>query len=227
MTFQRRAMSDAQKQTRRAAILAAAARIYAERDYADITMAEVASAAHVVKGTLYLYFPSKESLFLALLGEQLDEWLATLRSGLAEIAADEAAIERVVALFDATLAERPTLTRLTAILYSILEHNVDVATMRDFKQRRREHLQATGIYLEQTLPFLTPQGGGMDVLLQCHVLVVGLRSVSDSTPVVREVIQAPDFALFAVDFRAYLSRMLRALLWGMAAQTTQRHIKEQ
>ena len=218
MAFHQRAMSEAQKQTRRDAILAAAARIFAARDYATITMAEVADAAQVVKGTLYLYFPSKEALFLALLSAQLDEWFAVLRSGLAEIAPDGAAIERVVALFDATLAERPILTRLTAILYSILEQNIDVATARAFKQRLHEQLQTTGMHLEHALNFLTPQGGGMEVLLACHVLVVGIRSMADPTSVVREVLQAPDLAIFAVDFRAYLTRMLRALLWGMAVQ---------
>ncbi|MBA3822653.1 MAG: TetR family transcriptional regulator [Ktedonobacterales bacterium] len=227
MAFQRRAMSAAQKQTRRGAILAAAARIFAERDYGAITMAEVADAAHVVKGTLYLYFPSKEALFLALLGEQLDEWFAVMRAGLTSIAPDGAAIERVVALFDATLAERPTLTRLTAILYSILEHNIAFATARAFKQRLREQLQVTGVCLERVLPFLTTLGGGMEVLLQCHVLVVGIRSMADPTPVVREVIQSPDLAIFAVDFRAYLMRMLRALLWGMAVQATDTNKGEQ
>jgi AcrR family transcriptional regulator len=219
MTFQRRAMSEAQKQTRRTAILDAAARLFAERDYADITMSEVAETAQVVKGTLYLYFPSKEALFLAVLSAHLDEWLAMLRAGLSEIAADEAAIERVVDLFDASLAERPTLTRLTAILYTILERNLDYTTVRDFKTRLREQLALTGSLIEQSLPFLQA-GEGTALLLHCQVLVVGIRSMADPVPVVREVLAEPDLTLFTVDFRAYFAQMLRAVLLGMAAQAT-------
>jgi AcrR family transcriptional regulator len=226
MAFHQRAMSEAQKQTRRATILAAAAHIFAERDYAAITMAEVADAAQVVKGTLYLYFPSKEALFLTLLGEQLDEWFAIMRAGLAEIAPDDAAIERVVTLFDATLAERPTLTRLTAILYSILEQNIDVATARTFKRWLREQMQTVGDLLDRALPFLATQGGGEVLLMACHALIVGLRSLSDPALVVRTVIQDPDLSVFLVDFQTTFTRMLRTQVLGLAAQAQRMTTKE-
>lgn len=53
------------KQRRRAEILACAARVFAERGYPGTDMQAVADAAGVAKGTLYLYFASKEELFLA------------------------------------------------------------------------------------------------------------------------------------------------------------------
>ncbi len=221
MAFRRRAISEAQKETRRTAIMAATMALFATRDFADITMAEVAEAANVVKGTLYLYFPSKEALFLALLGEQLDEWFTAMDVGLPLITPSATAIAQVVALFDATLAERPLLTRLVALHYSILERNVDVATVHAFKLHLRDRLQATGALFERALPFVLAQGGGADALLQCQIIVVGIHSMADATPLVREMSEGPDLAIFAIDFRAYLVRMLRALLWGMAAKATQ------
>jgi AcrR family transcriptional regulator len=56
--FERRA-----PERRREAILAAAAAILREKDYHDIRMDDVASRAGVAKGTLYLYFPTKDLLF--------------------------------------------------------------------------------------------------------------------------------------------------------------------
>lgn len=50
---------------RRQAIIATATRLFAEIGYSDCEMERVASQLRVAKGTLYLYFPSKEELFYA------------------------------------------------------------------------------------------------------------------------------------------------------------------
>lgn len=63
-------LDEATRAARRADILAAALACFARTGYHDTTMAEVAEAAGVSKGTPYLYFPSKEDLFIAL----HDEW---------------------------------------------------------------------------------------------------------------------------------------------------------
>src|SRR5262245_51885179 len=65
-------------------ILAAAARLFAERGFADADTQELADRLEIGKGTLYRYFPSKRELFLAAadlgmrrLGEMIDESTAT------------------------------------------------------------------------------------------------------------------------------------------------------
>jgi len=50
---------------RRAAIIGTATRLFAELGYGDCEMERVAAKLGVAKGTLYLYFPSKEELFYA------------------------------------------------------------------------------------------------------------------------------------------------------------------
>jgi len=57
---------------RREAILQAAARVFEDKGASAATMDDVAEAADVSKGTLYLYFPSKDDLFLALTHHPLD-----------------------------------------------------------------------------------------------------------------------------------------------------------
>ncbi|MGH9293651.1 MAG: TetR/AcrR family transcriptional regulator [Acidimicrobiales bacterium] len=63
-------LAEETKAGRRADILAAALACFAQGGYHGTTMSEVAEAAEVSKGTPYLYFPSKEELFIAL----HDEW---------------------------------------------------------------------------------------------------------------------------------------------------------
>ncbi len=51
---------------RRAEILASALQLFSSRGFSDTTMDEIAHVAGVAKGTVYLYFQSKEHLLLAL-----------------------------------------------------------------------------------------------------------------------------------------------------------------
>ena len=54
------------RELKRGRLLEAAAKVFSERGFKRTTMAEVARRADVGKGTVYEYFESKESLFLAL-----------------------------------------------------------------------------------------------------------------------------------------------------------------
>jgi AcrR family transcriptional regulator len=63
-------LAEATRAARRSQIIAAAAACFARAGYHAATMADVATAAGVSKGTPYLYFASKEALFIAL----HDEW---------------------------------------------------------------------------------------------------------------------------------------------------------
>jgi TetR/AcrR family transcriptional regulator len=62
-----------ERRQRREAILHAAEAVFLDRGPAAATMDEVAEAAEVSKGTLYLYFRSKDELFVALSHRPLHE----------------------------------------------------------------------------------------------------------------------------------------------------------
>jgi AcrR family transcriptional regulator len=59
------------KEARPAEILGAALDVFRERGFAAAPLDEVARRAGVSKGTLYLYFPSKEAIFKALVRESV------------------------------------------------------------------------------------------------------------------------------------------------------------
>lgn len=58
---------------RAAEILAAARKIFAIRGFSDATVDEIAAAADMAKGTVYLYYPSKKDIYLAALKHGLME----------------------------------------------------------------------------------------------------------------------------------------------------------
>jgi AcrR family transcriptional regulator len=61
-------------EVRRQQILEAAAELFIERGISSTSMAQVAGAAGVAKGTPYLYFESKDELLSELRTRYLDEW---------------------------------------------------------------------------------------------------------------------------------------------------------
>jgi len=89
-------MLDQINEIKRQRILDAAMRIFSERGFHHATVSEVAQAAHVGKGTLYLYFHSKEALLVALFDELADRLLATLDRVLGEGTSLREAVYRLV-----------------------------------------------------------------------------------------------------------------------------------
>jgi len=92
---------------RRKAILTAGLKLFRKQGYARTTMPQIAAAAELAPGTLYLYFPSKEALYVELLAEGY----AQLQARLARPAASAAPLRRrAEAMIDAFLGfacERP------------------------------------------------------------------------------------------------------------------------
>jgi AcrR family transcriptional regulator len=67
---------------RRADLLAAGARVFAERGIAAASVADLTAAAGVAKGTFYLYFDSKETLLGALQEQFVDAGLEKIHAAL-------------------------------------------------------------------------------------------------------------------------------------------------
>ena len=218
MATYHRARQAGQKQQRRQAILDAAWEMYQTTPYESLAMASVAERVGLAKGTMYLYFATKEELFLALAERELSAWFGELD---ARLSAERPTwdIPAVVEIACSTLDARPGLTRLLAILSTVLERNIDLETAIRFKRMLMALMARTGALLERRLPFLAP-GDGMRMLLRSHALVVGLRHLADPAPVVREALRQPDLAPFTIDFAGELRASMTALLLGMRAVST-------
>ncbi|WP_434346415.1 TetR family transcriptional regulator [Myxococcus virescens] len=212
-----RARKDEDKEARRQLILDEALALYQATSYAEVKMADVAGRAMLAKGTVFLYFPTKEALFLALLEDLLFAWFARLDGLLAE---DTPAwtgprLARTVA---ESLEGEVALTRLLALLQTVLEQNVTAEQLRPFKERLLAALLRAGTRVEQRLPFLHA-GEGPRFFIHLHALVTGLRQMADVAPVAREVLEAlPHLAPLRVDFTAELTTALTTLLRGLESR---------
>jgi AcrR family transcriptional regulator len=71
-------------ENRRSAILKAAREVFARQGYASTVIDDIATAAGIAKGTVYLYFASKEQIYLEALLERAREVEALSRSKMLE-----------------------------------------------------------------------------------------------------------------------------------------------
>ena len=70
------------KQARPVEILDAALKVFAAKGYAAARMDDIARAAGVTKGTIYLYFENKEAVFKSLVRESIGNTVAAVAEGL-------------------------------------------------------------------------------------------------------------------------------------------------
>ena len=170
------------KAERRRDILKAAADLFITGPGDLPTAAQVAAAAGLAKGTVYLYFRTKEAIFSALLSEAWDEALALVAQAFQPSAGPGAARVAVfLSSFTQHIKAHPQLLRLDALGYGVLKVKLEPAVLAAFKASSHARLAASGAVLERALDL--PPGRGAQLLMRTYSMTRGLwQSFDESMP---------------------------------------------
>lgn len=122
VAINRRARSAEQKALRRQAVLDAAETYFLEVGYEAFSMTQLARKAGVVKGTLYLYFKTREELFLTLYEQSLIRWSEVFIGSLTDLMPSKAYAQ----VLYKTASADGTLLPLLIRLEHVIEHNVAI-----------------------------------------------------------------------------------------------------
>ena len=205
-----------QKELRRQAILACALQLFREVPYAELRMADLAQRMGLGKGTLYLSFPTKEALFLAVLQLEKGAWFASVCDCLRAI--PPGSEPRLVAEgMVRELLARPLLPKLQALLHSVLEQNVPKDEAVAFGRFLERGARSVGDLVEAVLVDL-PKGAGATYVIRFHSLVMGNQLMSSRPPVVREALREHKLSIFDFEFETVMRGSAVDLLVGMVAQ---------
>jgi AcrR family transcriptional regulator len=214
MVIRQRAIQAEDKHERQQAILDAAARLLARSPERIANVAEVADEAGLAKGTVYLYFPSKEELLLAVHERNIDGFFRSLIERLAATA--PVSVADVLALTHQHMVEPPLFLPLAARCFGLMGQSVPFEAALAFKQRMGERLQTAGAGLERHFAELKP-GDGLALLRHSYALIIGLWQMSPASqahnmgcPMQEPGDPSP---VFSYDYPAELDRALLAL-WG-------------
>jgi AcrR family transcriptional regulator len=215
MVIKQRAILDEDKLLRRQAILDAAGALFLEHVERLASVEEVARQAGLAKGTMYLYFRTKEEIYLAVHEQQSHQFFDTLESLVTR--------ERI----------RPSLRRLTRNVIEALrrhpaylplavqcpgfERNTDVDVIAQCKAGIGNRLEGIGAALEAIYPRLK-KGEGARLLIRSYALMLGLWQLTAPNPNREKLLERDDLAVFRLDYLVQLEAALYALWRGTVTE---------
>ncbi len=217
MVIRQRAIQAEAKHERHVAILDAAERLLLRSPDRMANVAEVADEAGLAKGTVYLYFPSKEELLLAVHERNIDGFFSAL---IARLDVEPAvAIDDVLVLTRRHMVEPPLFLPLAARCFGMMGQGVPSEATFAFKQRMAQRLQRAGGGLEHHFPQL-PAGAGVALLRYSYALIIGLWQMSADSAGGGCVVDlaSADAAVFGTRYPEELDSALRALWEGTLAR---------
>lgn len=166
------------KQARRDDILNAALTLFLADMRRFPTVAAIAAEAGLAKGTVYLYFKTKEQIFAALLEHAWQSLFQHVQPSFADRTRDRASmiadfIDRFVGFMDG----HPYFLRLDSLGYGVMETNLTSDEFWRFKEMFSSALQKAAAEVDAGLA-LSP-GLGMRLLIRSYALTKGLWQILD------------------------------------------------
>ena len=137
-------------EARKEEIIAACAALYEEKGFKDTTIKDIGEAITLTRTGIYIYFETKEEIFLALLGREYDAWVSEMR----EIMARKTAMTRndVAEVLAGTLTNHPRLLRLLSMNLYEMEANSRLERLVEFKKSFGASLETVDLLLQQYIP---------------------------------------------------------------------------
>jgi AcrR family transcriptional regulator len=215
MAIRQRAIQAEDKQERHAAILDAAERLLAHGSDRSVSVAEVADEAGLAKGTVYLYFPGKEELLLAVHERAIDGFFRDVIERVEGCAA--LTVDDMLALTRRHIVEPPLFLRLAAHCFGFIGQGASESAATGFRQRMDARLARAGAGIERHFGDLAP-GSGVVLLRHSYALIIGLwMMASASGEAGRGGLACGNAGSEPVPFPLELDRALRALWQGTLA----------
>ena len=200
--LKKRAVAPEDKSARRDAIVRAAEDLSARGP--AFSMEQLGRRAGVAKGTLYLYFGTREEVLLAVHEKQTHELFDVVERSLAATSPTGESVVRAGLRY---LKAHPEFYPLAGNCRGMLDTNVSTEAAVHFKTGISVRLEKLGMRIEQLYPRLK-DGEGAALLMNCYALIVGLWQQADVPVSLRSVMHRPEMQIFKIDLERQLTGAL-------------------
>lgn len=206
------AITEQDKLARRTAFIVTARQLFLAQQRLP-NVADIAAEAGLAKGTVYRYFRSKDEIFIALLQDDFAELFRALAAAISQLPKQNAAAATAFAsLFSQQLQQRPTLLPLAAMLNAVLEHNLSLTVLKQFKQMLSDGLQQLGQLVASHIGSIN-ETAAAQLLLHSYGLTLGLWQALQYPPSVQALLESsPELSNLQRDFTTELTAAI-AQLW--------------
>ncbi|THB74971.1 MAG: TetR/AcrR family transcriptional regulator [Desulfobacteraceae bacterium] len=212
MAVQKRAINDRDKQKRRDKILRTAWQLYKKTDGKLPTVSVIAQKAGLSKGCVYLYFKTKNEIFLHLFMHQLVQWQASVEEHLRKT--DQKLSETDYArICTDYVVKNPLLLKMGSIAPTILEESTDERVVLDVRIQLAKILDDRSRLTRKLFPGLS-MAQWMNVHLRIYALIFGLWQMFYNSPHINQVLQNTRIDMFESDFKESVVSSVATFLKG-------------
>ena len=182
VAINQRARSAEQKALRRQAVLDAAELYFHEAGYEAFSMTQLAKKTGVAKGTLYLYFDTREALFLTLYEQSLMRW----SRGFIDALSDDMTSETYATLLYHTALADGLFLPLLIRLEHVIEHNVAIPRLIESKRIFIDQVEGVAKRSATALQLSAVQA--VEVVKTMGVLLIGATQTDQSPSLANEAL---------------------------------------
>ncbi|WP_422771081.1 TetR/AcrR family transcriptional regulator [Plantactinospora sp. WMMC1484] len=195
-----RARRPEQVEARRKVILETARTMLREQPVTEISLRELSNRVGLARSNVLRYFDSREAIFLEIMDEAWQAWLATVEERLREPPPPDRAPPgrtppdrfgteiRVASIVAETVAAQPLLCELISLMAGVLERHISLDFARDFKRRAAVNSARLATLVRAELPQLSEAAAGR-FAGAVFVVVAGLWPYATPTETVVTVIR--------------------------------------
>lgn len=183
----KRARNPKAKEIRKQSILDAATTLF-KNDPSNLpTTSQISKHCDISKGALYLYFKTKEEIFLAIVEEHLLEWLdifdiqPLLQS---RQTLDDKLLITIIEKSCTHISSNPTFMQLASMSSSVIEPNVDNKMLLEHKNRIGNKITKISQDIADNLKPVT-SGQASALILRSYAMLLGLWQVCSPESLVR------------------------------------------
>ena len=209
-----RALAVEDKEERKQELLDAVEKLYLKHPDRMPNVSEVADQAGLAKGTVYLYFPTKEDMLLELHQRHVTHYFTQLMKLLS--VAGPLTFDDVFAVTRDHLIRTPGYLALSSHCFAQMERETPFESAVAFKAGVARTLQHAGAALERHFPALG-EGGGVRILLHSYGLICGLWQLLHPNERFEKALSRPELAILKRDYEKEIETALRALWTGLLA----------
>lgn len=216
----KRARSQEAKEEKAGAILDMAAQMFSTTEFEKIKMSEIAKALGISNGILFVYFKTKEMLFLQLLMREYERRLDKMEQRIRneDISNYELLKKLIMEEMEETIEHGDMYIRLISIRDAILEKNTDLEQMVETKQwlysRVRDLAQ---LIHERCMIFSTEEI--MEIFLVQESILIGCKLCSSLPKDILNIINTYQLDGFKFAFKDNALKNMSFYLDGMYCQS--------
>lgn len=218
----KRAMTEEAKLAKSEAILDMAKEMYLSTEYEKIKMSEIAKASGISNGLLFVYFKTKETLFMCMLWREYEKRLDYLM-GMAKATAFKSYAD-VKLLFMTELEmlvdNNPLYIRLESMRSAIFEKNADLEVMFNMKKQLFERTQEFTALVSES--GVLTQAQLIDIFFTEAAIITGSKLGTDLPDDIKDIIHQLGVDGFVRDFRQDVTTAVSCFLDGFGSKLSEK-----